>query len=81
MLQYELAQAARIPASSLCNIEKGKYQNPTWEILTKIATGLECDISELFVKNERGVSPSQIALNEMIDTIIRERLDSLMKER
>ena len=38
MLQKELAELADIPASSLCNIERGKYPNPTWEILTKIFT-------------------------------------------
>jgi transcriptional regulator with XRE-family HTH domain len=81
LLQYELAEAAGIPASSLCNIEKGKYKNPTWEILTKIASGLGCDIADFFVKPSPAVSPSRIALTEMIDTIVKERLESLLKDR
>ncbi|MFQ5720962.1 MAG: helix-turn-helix domain-containing protein, partial [Candidatus Aminicenantales bacterium] len=51
MLQRELANEAHIPASSLCNIENGKYKNPTWLMLSKIAKGLNCDISEFFVTN------------------------------
>ena len=81
MLQRELADLAGIPASSLCNIENGKYRNPTWEILSKIARGLQCEISGLFVVPETAVSPSQIALTEMIETLIRDRLESLLVER
>lgn len=81
MLQRELAELAGIPASSLCNIENGKYRNPTWEILNKIAQGLRCEISDLFVTPEAAVSPSQIALTEMIETLIRDRLDVLLVER
>jgi len=80
MLQRELAGSAEIPASSLCNIENGKYRNPTWEILNKIARGLQCEISELFVVPEAAVSPSQIALTEMIETLIRDRLESMLAE-
>jgi transcriptional regulator with XRE-family HTH domain len=81
MLQYELAGRAGIPSSSLCNIEKGKYANPTWEILSKIASGLDSDIAEFFVKRKEDESASQIALNEMIDMIIRERLENLLAEK
>jgi transcriptional regulator with XRE-family HTH domain len=81
LLQRELAERAGIPASSLCNIENGKYRNPTWEILTKISQGLECEISELFLVSQAEVSPSQIALTELIETIIRERLDFLLQEQ
>lgn len=81
MFQRELAETAQIPASSLCNIEKGKYKNPTWAMLSKIAKGLDCEIPEFFISGERKVSASQIALNEMIDMIIKERLDRILKER
>jgi transcriptional regulator with XRE-family HTH domain len=81
LLQYELAKKAEIPASSLCNIEKGKYKNPTWEMLSKIAFGLGCDVSDFFKKEVPLVSPSQIALTEMIDTIVKARLESLLKEK
>lgn len=81
MLQYELAELSKIPSSSLCNIEKGHYSNPTWEILTKIAEGLECEISDFFVKPKQTVSSSRIALSEMIDMIIRERLADIMEEQ
>ena len=81
LLQYELADISGIPASSLCNIEKGKYKNPTWEMLTKIAEGLNCDISAFFVTEQPSVSPSRIALTEMIDTIVKERLENLLKDR
>ncbi len=81
MMQKELAEKAGIPASSLCNIEKGKYKNPTWEILNKIARGLECDISEFFVSEKAEVSPAQIALSEMIEMLIEERLESILKEK
>ena len=80
MLQRELAALSHIPASSLCNIENGKYKNPTWEILSKVAEGLGCEISHLFAEPERPVSPSQIAINEIIEMIIRERLESILKE-
>lgn len=80
MLQRELADLAGIPASSLCNIENGKYRNPTWEILNKIARGLQCEISDLFVIPEAAVSPSQIALTEMIETLIRDQLESMLAE-
>lgn len=80
MLQYELAQKAGIPASSLSNIEKGRYRNPTWAILSKIAVALECDISQFFAADERPVSPSQIALTEMIELIVREKLENILKE-
>jgi transcriptional regulator with XRE-family HTH domain len=80
LLQYELAEIAGIPASSLCNIEKGKYTNPTWEMLSKIAFGLDCDISDFFNKDAPAVSPSRIALTEMIDIIVKERLEKLLKD-
>jgi len=81
MLQRELAVRAGIPASSLCNIENGKYRNPTWEILSKIAAALDCEITALFAAAEASVSPSHIALTELIDTLIKERLESLTKPR
>jgi len=81
MMQKELAEKAGVPASSLCNIENGKYKNPTWEILSKIAHALECDISEFFISDKTKVSPSHIALSEMIEMIIEERLESILKER
>jgi transcriptional regulator with XRE-family HTH domain len=81
LLQRELAERAGIPASSLCNIENGKYRNPTWEILSKIAAALECEIPQFFSAEEIRIAPSQIALNEMIETLIRDRLDELLKER
>ncbi len=81
MMQYELADLSKIPASSLCNIEKGNVSNPTWEILSKIADGLECEIPDLFIIQEKKFSASQIALNEMIDMIIRERLKSILEEQ
>jgi transcriptional regulator with XRE-family HTH domain len=81
MLQKELAELADIPASSLCNIERGKYPNPTWEILSKIARGLECEISDFFESETPSVSPSQIALTEMIEMIIRERVETILSEQ
>lgn len=81
MLQYELAEAAGIPASSLSNIEKGKYRNPTWNILTKIARGLDCDIADFFFRDEKNLSASEIAFKEMIDLIVREKLRDLLKEQ
>lgn len=81
MLQYELAELSNIPASSLCNIEKGNYANPTWEILSKIAKGLKCDISDFFLHQDKSLSASQIALNEMIDMIIREKLAEIIEEQ
>ncbi len=81
MLQYELAERAGVPASSLCNIEKGKYANPTWDILSKIAAGLQCEVSDFFVSPEKQVSPSQLALSEMIDLIIKERLERILEKR
>jgi transcriptional regulator with XRE-family HTH domain len=81
MLQYELAQAAGIPASSLSNIEKGKYRNPTWRILTKIADGLGCEISEFFADEKKKISASHLALDEMIDMIVKEKLERLLQEK
>ena len=81
MLQKELAALAGIPASSLCNIERGKYSNPTWEILTKIARGLDCEISEFFASDNSKISPSQIALTEMIEMIIRERVETILSDQ
>jgi len=81
LLQYELADLAGIPSSSLCNIERGKYKNPTWEILSKVAAGLECDVSDFFTSGRREVRPEQIALDEMIDLIIKERLEKILEER
>jgi len=81
MHQYELAQVSNIPASILCNIEKGKYKNPTWAVLSKIAAGLRCEISDFFLNADKKVSPSHIAMNEMIETIIRERLEDILREK
>lgn len=81
LLQFELAQKAGIPASSLCNIENGKYRNPTWEILNKIAKALNCDISEFFVLQRKEPSPSEIALRELVETIVREKMESILREK
>ena len=81
MMQKELADLAGIPASSLCNIENGKYRNPTWEILTKIARALNCDLPDFFVAQQKEVHAAEIALREMIDLLVRERLDSFIKEK
>jgi len=81
MMQKELADLAGIPASSLCNIENGKYRNPTWEILSKIARALDCDLSDFFVTPQKEVHAAEIALREMIDLLVRERLDSFLKEK
>lgn len=81
MLQKELAALADIPASSLCNIERGKYPNPTWEILNKIAQGLDCEVTEFFLAESPSVSPTQIALTEMIEMIIRERVETILSEQ
>ena len=81
LLQKELADAAGIPASCLCNIEKGKYRNPTWEILNRIAGGLDCDISDFFQSTDSAASAMEIALSEVIDLIVKERLDALSGRR
>jgi transcriptional regulator with XRE-family HTH domain len=81
MLQYELAELSGIPASSLSNIEKGKYRNPTWSILSKIARGLDCDIADFFSPDEKKISASEIAFKEMIDLIVKEKLRDLLKEQ
>jgi transcriptional regulator with XRE-family HTH domain len=81
MLQYELARLAGIPAPTLSNVEKGKYRNPTWNLLSKISVGMECDITQLFMPEEKAVSPAQIALTEMIEMIVKEKLESLLKEQ
>jgi transcriptional regulator with XRE-family HTH domain len=81
MTQYELAELAKIPSPCLSNIENGKYRNPTWRMLSKIAVALGCDIADFFVRPEAKVSASQIALEEMIDTIIKERLENIFAER
>ncbi len=81
MLQYELARRARIPASSLSNIEKGKYRNPTWRTLSRIADGLNCEVADFFHRNERKISASEVALKEMIDLIVKEKLEVLLKEK
>ncbi|RLE02430.1 MAG: hypothetical protein DRJ11_07185 [Candidatus Aminicenantes bacterium] len=81
MMQKELASLAGIPASSLCNIENGKYRNPTWEILTKIARALDCDLPDFFVPQQKEVQAAEIALREMIELLVKERLDSLLKEK
>ena len=81
MLQRELADKAQIPASSLCNIENGKYKNPTWLMLSKIARGLDCDISDFFISQDQTPSASHIAIQEIIDMIIKERLERILEER
>lgn len=81
LLQYELAGLANIPTSSLSNIEKGKYGNPTWKLLSKIATALDCDVSAFYAERSAGPSGSEIAFNEAVDLVIRERLDRLLGER
>lgn len=81
MLQRELAKKAGIPASSLCNIENGKYANPTWEMLSKISRGLGCSIADLFAVDKKKISSSQIAVNEIIDLLIEERLEAILREK
>lgn len=81
LFQYELAEISKVPASSLCSIENGNYKNPTWNILSKIAKGLNCDIYEFFVYNRKNVSASHIALDEIINTIIREKIDKILTEK
>lgn len=81
MLQYELARLARIPASSLSNIEKGKYRNPTWRILSRIAVGLGCEVADFFRQDERKISASEVALKEMIELIVKEKLELLLMEK
>jgi transcriptional regulator with XRE-family HTH domain len=80
LLQYELARLANIPASSLSNIEKGKYRNPTWNILSKIAKGLESEVSDFFQCERTKISPAEFAFREMIDLIVREKLEDLLKK-
>jgi transcriptional regulator with XRE-family HTH domain len=80
LLQKELAELAGIPASSLCNIENGRYKNPTWDMLTKIASGLNCDIADFFAKEKKEIPASQIALTEMIEMLIKEKLKDILKE-
>ena len=81
MMQFELAERAGIPSSSLCNIENGRYPNPTWEILSKIARALECDLPDLFTGSRESLSPSGIALEEMIESIIRKKLETIFGDR
>jgi transcriptional regulator with XRE-family HTH domain len=81
MLQYELARKAGIPASCLSNLEKGKYRNPTWELLTKLARALECDISDFFLADLGKKSPSLLAFEEMIDLLVREKVEKILRER
>ena len=81
LYQKELAERADIPAPSLCNIENGKYRNPTWEILSKIARGLDCDIADFFIQGKNDVPASQIALTEMIEMIVQEKLESILGQR
>jgi transcriptional regulator with XRE-family HTH domain len=81
MLQYELARRAGIPPSSLSNIEKGKYRNPTWNILSKIAAALDSDVSEFFSRETGSRPAAEAALQEMIDLIIRDRLDNILEAR
>jgi len=81
MLQYELAQEAGIPASCLSNLEKGKYRNPTWLLLNKLAQALECDISEFFFLDREERSPSLLAFEEMIDLLVKEKVEKILKEK
>lgn len=81
MLQYELAQKAGLPASCLSNLEKGKYRNPTWQLLTKLAQALECDLTEFFLADREKKSPSMLAFEEMIDLLVREKVEKILRER
>ncbi len=81
MYQKELADTAGIPPPSLCNIENGNYRNPTWEIINKIASGLDCDITDLFNRHRPEPQPSQIALIELIEMIVQEKLSNMLKEK
>lgn len=81
MLQYELARKAGIPASCLSNLEKGKYRNPTWQLLAKLAQALECDIADFFLGNRQERSPSLLAFEEMIDLLVKEKVEKILKEK
>lgn len=81
MFQYELAEISKIPASTLSNIENGKYKNPTWNILSKIAKGLDCEIRDFFVYQDRKVSPALIAISELVEMIIKEKFENILNEK
>ncbi|MGQ9470063.1 MAG: helix-turn-helix domain-containing protein [Candidatus Aminicenantales bacterium] len=81
MLQYELARKAGIPASCLSNLEKGKYRNPTWQLLTKLAQALECDIPDFFSRDREERSPSLLAFEEMISLLVKEKVEKILKEK
>lgn len=80
LLQKELAERSGVPAPSLSNIENGKYQNPTWNVLMKIAQGLECEITEFFLPDHSDISPSRIAFEEVIEMIVKEKLEKLLEQ-
>ncbi len=81
MLQYELAERAGIPASCLSNLEKGKYRNPTWQLLTKLARALDCDLADFFLLDREKKSPSMLAFEEMIDLLVKEKVEKILRER
>ncbi len=81
MLQKELAELSKIPASCLCNIENGKQKNPTWNTLLKIAKALNCEVSDFFTSSKNTVSASHIALDELIDMLIKERLEKILNDK
>ncbi len=81
MLQYELARKAKIPASCLSNLEKGKYRNPTWVLLNKLAQALECDVGEFFLSHREEKSPSLLAFEEMIDLLVKEKVEKILRQK
>lgn len=81
MLQYELARKAKIPASCLSNLEKGKYRNPTWLLLNKLARALECDVGEFFLSPQEEKSPSLLAFEEMIDLLVKEKVEKILQQK
>jgi len=81
MYQKELAEIAGIPTPSLCNLENGNYRNPTWILLNKIAVGLECNITDLFNQHRHEPQPTHIALTELIELIVQEKLADIIPQK
>ncbi len=69
-----------MPTSCISNIENGKYRNPSWNMLNRIAKALNCDITEFFCKNEKSIEHASMLL-EVIDKIIKERTIEIINEQ
>jgi hypothetical protein len=50
-------------------------------MLSKIAASLDCDLAEFFFSHEKKISASEIAFKEMIDLVVKEKLEHLLKEK